>query len=79
MKDRNIKKLYFFNVAKNCKNCFYYEKWPVRWFTLSRCNKYPTWLTEDALRVCQYQEWVPNEKLVAKYGTRSVDDTIRNN
>jgi hypothetical protein len=74
MKPSDIKKLYYYGEAKSCDNCFYLVKRSKKWFTLSRCNKHPTWLTEDALKRCQYQEWMPNEKLVKKHGFGMEDD-----
>jgi hypothetical protein len=64
------KDLYYHGIAKDCSNCFYRVKWPARWFTLSKCNKHPAWLTEDALKTCQYNEWQPKEELYRRYGEK---------
>ena len=68
------KDLYFHGIPKKCSNCFYY----AGWFTISRCNKYPTWASEDALKKCQFQDWQPNKKLYKKYGGLK-NDTNRDN
>jgi hypothetical protein len=62
-----IKELYYHGVPKDCANCFYRARLPLRWFTLSKCNKYPNWLTGDAMAECKYKEWIPNGELVKKY------------
>jgi len=59
-----IEDLYYNDIAKDCRNCFFRTK---KIFTLSRCDLHPNWLTEDALKGCQYQEWKPNQKLYNKF------------
>ena len=61
--------LFYQNTAKDCKNCFYYNS---KWFTFSKCNRYPTWLTEDALKTCRYKEWQPNQKLYDKFERKGI-------
>ena len=55
--------LYYHGMPKKCNNCFYLKRFGF----FSRCNKYPAWLTSDALKSCQYKEWVPNEKLYQRF------------
>jgi hypothetical protein len=56
--------LYYHNIAKDCSNCFFRNK---SFFTLSKCNLHPSWLTEDALKYCKYKEWKPNQKLYDRF------------
>ena len=61
---KTLEELYYNDLAKDCKNCVHYRSWTI---ALSKCKLFPNWLTADAFKTCQYDDWQPNQKLYDKF------------